>query len=79
MQRIEFHTSVSENGVISLPPRIRKQLLLKPDQIVKITVEAQQMPEAPAKQYSFEKVRNLLKGIKGEMSTEILADREDRL
>jgi bifunctional DNA-binding transcriptional regulator/antitoxin component of YhaV-PrlF toxin-antitoxin module len=79
MQRVEFQTRVSENGVISLPPQIRKQLLLKPDQIVKITVEAQQMPETPVKQYSFRKVRNLLKGVKGEMSAEILADREDRL
>ncbi len=79
MQRIEFHTSISENGVISLPPEIRKQLLLKSDQIVKVTVEPRQTTEMREKQYSFGKVRSLLKGIKGNIGTEILADREDRV
>ena len=79
MQRIEFHANISENGVISLPPQIRKQLLLKPDQVVKVTVEAQQLPEKPAQHYSFGKVRKLLKSVKGDLSAEILADREDRI
>ncbi len=79
MQRIEFHTSISENGMISLPPEIRKQLLLKPDQIVKVTVEPRQTTEMREKQYSFGKVRSLLEGIKGNIGTEILADREDRV
>ncbi len=79
MQRIEFHASVSENGVISLPPQIRKQLLLKPNQIVKITVEAQPSPDIPSKKYSFGKVRKLLKNVQGDMSAEIIADREDRV
>lgn len=79
MQRIEFHANISENGVISLPPQIRKQLLLKPDQVVKVTVEAQQLTEKPVQHYSFGKVRKLLKNVKGDMSAEILADREDRI
>ncbi len=79
MDRIEFHTSIMENGDIELPAQIREQLMQKPNQIIKVTLEAEQQPEKPEKQYSFERVRKLLKGIKGDMSAEILADREDRI
>ncbi len=79
MKSIEFHASISENGSIVLPPEIRDQMLLKPDQIVKITVEMQEEPDQPVKSYSFEKVRKLLKGVGGEMSSEIVTSRKDRI
>jgi len=79
MQQIEFNTNILENGYISLPPEIRKKWLLKPNQPIRVTIEIHQSPEIPAKSYSFKKVRNLLKGIKGEMSAEIIAERKDRI
>ena len=79
MNRIEFHTFILENGHISLPTQIMEQFLLKPRQPVKVTIETQQLAGTEAKRYSFQKVRNLLKGIKGEMSAEIIADRDDRI
>lgn len=79
MQRAEFHASVSEDGNISLPTQIQKRLLLKPSQVVKVIVETQGETEIPEAEYSFQKVRKLLKSIEGEMSDEVLASRRDRI
>jgi bifunctional DNA-binding transcriptional regulator/antitoxin component of YhaV-PrlF toxin-antitoxin module len=78
MQRAEFQASISEDGQISLPAQIRKRLLLKPSQVVKVIVETQDESEVSEADYSFQKVRKLLKPIEGEMSDEVLASRRDR-
>jgi hypothetical protein len=79
MGRIEFHASILETGHIALPPKIMEQRIVKPNQVVKITIETEPQPGMPAKRrYAFEEVRKLLKGIEGDMSAEILAYREER-
>ncbi|MFP4030023.1 MAG: hypothetical protein ACLFRG_05320 [Desulfococcaceae bacterium] len=79
MKRAEFHASVSEDGHIFLPAQIRKRLLLKPSQVVKVIVETEGETEMAEADYSFQKVRKLLRPIEGEMSEEVLASRRDRI
>lgn len=78
MQRAEYHATILNNGQIPLPGEIRNQLRLKPDQEIRVVIEIPR-PEENRKTYSFEKVRGLLSGIRGDMSSEILADRKDRI
>lgn len=77
MGRIEFETYILENGYISLPPQIMAEHRLKRKQPVKVTIEIQGAGEKPFNRYSFNKVRNLLKGVQGEMSVDIIAEREN--
>jgi len=77
--QLEYHTNIPDSGQIPLPAEIRNQLRLKPDQKIKIIIEIPQQQEERRKSYSFEKVRKLLHGIRGDMSSEILSDRKDRI
>ena len=79
MQKIEYYTEISEKGQIFLPDDIRKRIPVKPDQKIRVILEIPHFQEDKKKAYSFEKVRKLLNGIKGDMSSEILADRTDRV
>ncbi len=47
----------------------------KQKQHIKVTNELPETPADPEQYYSFRKVRKLLKGIKGDMSQEIIAER----
>ncbi len=78
MQQIEYHTTIGDNGQIPLPGEIRNHLKLKADQKIRVIIEVPDTDNCQ-KYYSFEKVRRLLNGIKGNMSSEILADRKDRI
>lgn len=76
MQKAEYHTAILDNGQIPLPGDIRNRLGLRPDQKIRVVIEVPGAEEK-RKTYSFEKVRGLLKGIRGNMASEILADRLD--
>ncbi|RLC12698.1 MAG: hypothetical protein DRI57_17430 [Deltaproteobacteria bacterium] len=78
MQRVEYHTTILNNGQLPLPGKIRSHLKLRADQKIRVIIEVPN-PDEHRKRYSFEKVRGLLDGIKGNMSSEILADRKDRI
>ncbi len=79
MRRIEYDASILKDGQIFLPEEIRNRYFLKPNQKVKVIIEIPASNEETKRRYSFKKVRNLLKGIHGDMSSDIIADREDRI
>ena len=79
MQRLEYHTNILNDGQIPIPIEIQNQLLIKPDIRIKVIIEIPQNEQLPEDQYSFKKVRQLTSGIKGNMSSDIIADREDRI
>ena len=58
---------------------IQNQLFIEPKIKIKVIIEIPQNNKLPEDQYSFNKVRQMTKCIKGNMSTEIIADREDRI
>jgi|GEM_PF-1975116 len=78
MQKAEYHATILDNGQIPLPEEIRNQLRLKPDQEIRVVIEVPRLGEK-RRPYSFERVRGLLNGIRGDMSSQILADRKDRI
>lgn len=79
MQKITYQTSIQENGQIHLPEEIINKYFLKPHQKINITIEISEQEQKPVKNYSFHKVRELLRGVKGNMSEDIIADRDDRI
>ena len=79
MQKAEYYTNILDNGQIPLPGVIRNQLRLKPDQKIRVILEIPEHRKRQGDRYSFEKVRKLLSGIRGDMSSEILSDRKERV
>ncbi|MCP4113242.1 MAG: hypothetical protein GY749_48225 [Desulfobacteraceae bacterium] len=77
MQKIQYQTSIQENGQILLPRDIMERYYLKPNQKIKVTIEVTEQEQTPRKSYSFHKVRRLLGGIKGNISEDIISDRDD--
>jgi len=79
MQRFEYNTKILPNGKIPLPEEIRKRALLKPSDEIKVQIEVLKQDKMSKKEYSFAKVRKLLRDIKGDMSSDIISDREYRV
>ena len=79
MQKIQYQTSILENGHILLPKDIMERYFLKSDQKINVTIEVSNRKVTFRKEYSFDKVRKLLRGVKGNMSDDIIADRDDRI
>ena len=79
MQKIKYQTSIMENGQILLPKNIIDRYLLKPNQKINLTIEVYNQEKKQISEYSFHKVRKLLQGIKGNVSDDIIADRDDRI
>ncbi|MGE0084501.1 MAG: hypothetical protein AB7S75_08770 [Desulfococcaceae bacterium] len=44
MQMIEYQTTLTDSGYIPFPPEIRKQLVLKPDQKIRVIIEKEVSP-----------------------------------
>ncbi|QTA80894.1 Uncharacterized protein dnl_32100 [Desulfonema limicola] len=79
MQKITYQTSIQENGQILLPRDFMDRYLLKPHQKINVTIEIREQEQTARKAYSFNKVRKLLKDVKGNMSEDIISDRDDRI
>jgi len=79
MQKIRYQTNISENGQIHLPKDIMDRYFLKPRQIINVTIEVSDGEQPPKQNYSFHKVRELLRHVKGNMSEDIISDRDDRV
>jgi len=44
MQPIEYQTTITEDGLIPLPPQIRNQLLLQPNQKIRVVIKDESPP-----------------------------------
>ncbi len=79
MPQIEYTTKISSHGNIPIPDKIKKKLLLRPNNSIKVTIEISDSQKEASGKYSFQKVRKLLSPIKDDLSKDIVADREDRV
>lgn len=76
MEKLEYLTEIGQGGFFALPDFIRERLA--PFTAHKIKVYLELVEDEEHSEYSFRKVRKLLRPVKGNMSADILADRGER-
>jgi len=82
MQNYHFYANQMYRGQIPIPPDILSKLVIKPGFKIKVILEIlpeEQEYQLPEKQYNFTYARNITSGIENKMSSEIIADRADRI
>jgi len=82
MKNYQFYANQMTKGHIPIPPDILNKIVIKQGFRIKVVLEIiqeDQEKELPEKQYNFTYARNITSGIKNNMSSEIIADREDRI
>lgn len=77
MENLEYLTEIGQGGLLALPDFIKERLA--PFTAHKIKVHLELVEDEENNEYSFRKVRKLLRPIKGNLSADILADRGERL
>ncbi len=79
MERIEYLTEILPDGHLYLPDAIRHQLIHSRNYKIMVSVEIADKEEQDIQEYSFKRVRKLLRSVQGNISEDIIADREERI
>ena len=66
-------------GQIPVPPDILNRLIIKPGYKIKVILEVLHDNQLPEEQYNFNRVRKITRNIKNNISSEVIADRADRI
>ncbi len=79
MERIEYMTEILPDGHLYMPDGIRHQLIHSRNYKIRVSVEIYDKKEQNVQNYSFRRVRKLLHPLKGNLSEDIISDREERI
>jgi hypothetical protein len=79
MERIEYMTEILPDGHLYLPDAIKHQLSHSRKYKIRVSVEFSDKKEQNVQEYSFRRVRKLLHSLKGNLSEDIISDREERI
>lgn len=79
MERIEYLTEILPDGHLYMPDDIRHQLNHRRNYKIRVSVEISDKKEQNVQNYSFRRVRKLLHSLKGNLSEDIISDREERI
>ncbi len=79
MERIEYLTEILPDGHLYLPDAIKHQLSHSRKYKIRVSVEFSDKKEQNIQGYSFQKVRKLLRSVQGNLSNDIISDREERI
>jgi hypothetical protein len=72
MERIEYLTEILPDGHLYLPDAIRQQLIHNRKYKIRVSVEFSDKKEQNVRDYSFQKVRKLLRSVQGNLSDDII-------
>ncbi len=78
MERIEYLTEILPDGHLYLPDGIKHQLSHSSNYRIRVSVEISDKEEQNVRDYSFQKVRKLMRSVQGNLSDDIISDREER-
>jgi len=79
MQNYKFFINQMPKGQIPIPSDILNSLIIKPGYKIKVILEIFHDEPLPEEQYNFNRVRKITRNIKNNISSEIIADRTDRI
>lgn len=76
---IEYIAELLQDGHLSVPDDIKEKLLQMKGYTIRVRIELPEITKAPMTAYSFLRARKLLAAIPGELSDDIVRERQDRV
>jgi hypothetical protein len=77
--KIEYTAELLQDGHLSVPEDIKEKLRQITNYKIKVRIEFSEIDKSPIKNFSFHRARKLLASIPGELSADIVKEREDRV
>ncbi|AEB09513.1 hypothetical protein [Desulfobacca acetoxidans] len=77
--KIEYTAELLQDGHLSVPDDIKEKLLQMKGYTITVRIELPELTKAPSAPSSFLRARKLLASIPGDLSADIIREREDRV